>query len=89
MSKKAEERAQECYPTYEFPSKDINRRDRNIFLQGYEVAEEDLALTWEDVEKIYKLAVNLAVGNLSGGGINCFGEDFYKEVLEKFNEEKQ
>lgn len=52
MSKKAEERALECYPVYEFFSKDINRRDRNIFLQGYEQAEKELKLTWEDMKAI-------------------------------------
>lgn len=39
--KRREKIALENYPIYEFSSKDINRRDRNIFLQGYEQAEKE------------------------------------------------
>lgn len=44
---KAEERALEAFPGHGFI------HDRCVFRFGYEQAEKDLALTWEDVQDLW------------------------------------
>ena len=54
MSKRAEEAAMKAYPIWVNKDSlvkgfDWNEEYRDVFIQGYEQAEQDLALTWEDV----------------------------------------
>ena len=62
---------------------------RKIFLKGYEQAEQDFALTWEDIRTITKILEEVTgevipVEFYNGDAISC-----YKEVLRKFKEEKK
>ena len=55
----------------------------NDFLNGYQQAEKDLELTWEDIVDIDKLLIDLGM---------MFPDkstpDYYKEVLKRFKERK-
>ena len=88
---RAEERALEAYPkaenkvwnsafgTFEF---DENGGRREGFIKGYEQAEKDLTLTWEDIRLIDALICTTASSNK-------VGKELYEEVLQKFNESKK
>ena len=88
MSERAEQKALEAYPDY--PTMDggyvAQRRPRKVFIQGYEQAEKDLALTWEDIQTIDNIVVDMAHNTdwpLRGQ------EVFYTEVLNRFNKSKE
>lgn len=88
MSKKAEERAFEAYP----PSInehsveegfDWNEEYRDVFQQGYEVAEKDLELTIEDVREIihiYEITADLLGDELT--------DDNTQRILNEYNRRK-
>ena len=52
---KAESRAWEAYPYKGGMKGEICAYSRPIFIQGYEQAEKDLELTWEDIWQIVHL----------------------------------
>ena len=58
--------------------------------EGYEQAKKDLALTWEDIERIehYCEQVNREhnMGTFRG---TPYGKSFYKEVARRFNAMKE
>lgn len=99
MSKIAEQAAKEIYKD---GIKFVCRRDRNGNLiihpetmmgilrnacqRGYEQAEKDLALTWEDIQTVDNIVVDMARNTdwpLRGQ------EVFYTEVLNRFNKSKE
>lgn len=56
------------------------------FIKGYDQAEKDLALTWEDIQTIDNIVVDMARNTdwpLRGQ------EVFYTEVLNRFNKSKE
>ena len=60
------------------------------FVAGYKEAEEDLALTWEDVKKIEDLCMEVATLFASVGRNKVILEPpFYEEVLRRFNEQRK
>lgn len=58
---------------------------RNSIIQGYHQAEEDLALTWEDLATIEKLGDDFVKQNHT----TMSDEEFYKEVLKRFKDLKE
>lgn len=89
---RAEERALEAYPYSPtevnlFGHKTIvadgNSCDRGKYRQGYEQAEKDLTLTWEDIRLIDALICTIASND------NKVGKELYEEVLREFNESKK
>lgn len=86
---KAEQRALEAYPVQIDPTAcdcDINEVSREIYLLGYEQAQKDLSLTWEDIQTIDNIVVDMAHNTdwpLRGQ------EVFYTEVLNRFNKSKE
>jgi len=82
---KAEERAKERYnivrgdDTQE--TSGIDMQGSSDFIEGYRQAEEDLALTWEDIDWI----VGEAVCRVSE---DSEAEQICKEVLKRFKERK-
>ena len=58
---KAEEKALKVYPIKiaKREGYDENLRERKGFVKGYHQAEKDLALTWEDIEKIIKIHTDI------------------------------
>lgn len=55
MSKRAEQRALEAYPNEHFVDYTYAEMCRGFYKEGYEQAEKDLALTWEDIWQIVHL----------------------------------
>ena len=91
MSKRAEQKALEAYPDY--PTMDggyvTQRSKRKVFIQGYEQAEKDLALTIEDLELIHTFLY--AVKNNKHGTFTFtrLSDEQYQEVLNRFNKSKE
>lgn len=95
---KAEQAAKEIY-------KDgiqlVGRRDKNNNLvihpetmvgilrsaaeRGYELAEKDLALTWQDIKTVVKLADDL----IQDDSVTETEEEYYKAVLDAFNQTRK
>ncbi len=88
---RAEEAALKAYPNVLFPFTplDLNAYRRGAFINGYEQAEKDLALTWEDIRIITKILEDITDEDIlvefyNGDAISC-----YKEVLRRFKEVKK
>lgn len=73
---KAEDLSQNRYPTM---------AKKYAFIDGYEQAEKDLELTWEDVRRIY-LIVNSTINDVDMD--NLTDKSIYQEVLKRFKERK-
>lgn len=81
--KRAEEVANELFPRHiDEPESFAEAVGRQAVIDGYEQAEKDLALSWEDI----KLIVDIA-GNIKP----CLRDEqtFHEEVLRRFNEAKK
>lgn len=72
------------------------RKTRKVFKQGYETAEKDLALTWQDIKRIVKIADDLIPCTpFVSVSEQIFADEFqteeayYKEILKRFKEEKK
>ena len=101
MSKKAEEAALKAFPVDMHPLNyrdlieqfggkteiDINTYPRRLFQQGYEQAEEDLALSWEDISDILTIDYLLNQEIMLDEKVMST-QEFYTEVLRRFNESK-
>ena len=61
---------------------------REIFCQGYKAAENDLALTWEDIRLIDELMLAVGERNLREGN-NPSDEQKYTEILKLFNAQRK
>lgn len=73
---RAEELSQNRYPTL---------AEKYAFIDGYEQAEKDNELTWEDIREIYCITLNLR----EHLGASVFGEPLYQEVLKRFRDFKE
>lgn len=93
MSKRAEEAALEAYPIkqsyndYYGDYEDVNIVERISFQEGYEQAEKDLELTWEDVQLLDLYAMECQVEESNGRKFNS-SQEFFEEVLQRFNKTK-
>lgn len=95
---KAEEAALKAYPVNMTPLNyqdlieqfggkteiDVNTYPRRQFQEGYEQAEKDLALTWEDVRRIVIISEDVFEE-----GNNLSEQEFYEEVLTRFKKYKE
>lgn len=79
---KAEKRAHECYPDDDVAS----IQSRFGFLLGYQQAEKDLELTWEDM--LLLADIEQDVFNHSDSPLKGV-QAAYEEVLKRFKEEKE
>ena len=87
MSKIAEEKAAEYergLDYYHYTSDNPSV----AYKAGYEQAEKDLALTWEDMKTIEQI---IATSDWYDFEINgkLWSKEFYEEVLRRFNEGKE
>ena len=84
---KAEDRALEAFPLNingdSRGSYDLNVVKRIIYQQGYEQAEKDLELTWEDIE-----AIDQIFTDVFKDGFDVTTNKYYQEVLNRFNKQK-
>jgi hypothetical protein len=87
---KAEERALEVYPIESHEMYDDLYRQRNAYVKGYQQAEKDLELTWEDIQKIDVLIYAvLDEEKYKRYYTQDRDGDFYEEVLKRFKERKE
>lgn len=87
---RAERRALERCPKCENVIEEMrNARKRAQFVEGYEQAEKDLALTIEDVALLHTVfsAIDACI-SLGGLRVLPATEEYYEEVLKRFNERK-
>lgn len=97
---KAEQRANEAYPPTFSSGKlhakrvqaenvDTHAPIRTIYLKGYKQAEQDLALTWEDMKTLddifFRVSNEMSIGDADN---RIAIENYYKEVLRRFNKYK-
>jgi len=83
---KAVEKAYKAYPLTEDNHLNHERNAKRVgFQQGYEQAEKDLELTWEDVREMCKQSVLVEID--LGGLVS--DERHYTEVLKRFKERKE
>lgn len=95
MSKRAEQRALETYPIKEewignqYGSfGDVNAEKRNIYAEGYKQAEEDLALTCEDIKLINNILFDLYFEGWKTDSEEQ-SQARYQEALCRFNEKRK
>lgn len=89
---KAEEAALKAYPRsgkYTFSQRLIINDQRDGFIQGYETAEKDLALTIQDLELLHTFLY--AVKNNKHGAFTFtrLTDEQYAEVLKRYLETKK
>lgn len=77
---RAEELSQNRYPTV---------AEKYAFIDGYEQAEKDLELTWEDIKEICEIAfVEACRLERNMKGFLIYKEQHYQEVLKQFKAQK-
>ena len=98
---KAEERALEAYPKkiewvgnqWDGAPFDVNSKSRVAYEQGYQQAEKDLALTWEDIKIILDIEIDILreCNSHKELVIETYPkrEDYYGEILKRFKERKE
>jgi len=87
MSKRAEDLADKLYPFRYDSHGDVIDFKNTIILRGvcieiYEQAEKDLALTWEDIEKITDIHRDVLFENPKR---IMFSKENYEDTLIRFN----
>lgn len=81
---RAEEAANKAYPTDENSA--FNYALKLGFIEGYDQAEKDLALTWQDIRRIVKIA-DAELGRHTQDELAEMGEEkYYEKILEKYNQ---
>lgn len=85
---KAEEAALEAYPHYTAENLDDVIKARRFFAKGYEQAEKELELTWEDVQLLDFYAMECQVEESKGRKFKS-SQEFFEEVLRRFNKAKK
>lgn len=95
---RAEEAANKAYPpkrtilglysTGGLMAKDFSEEKRLGFIEGYEQAERDLALTWQDIRTINRIISELEDEGSYNLHFDILEKQFYEEVLKRFNNHK-
>ena len=89
---KAKERALKVYPIKiaKRDGYDENLRERKGFVKGYEQAEKELELTWEDMRELHIIFAEIDVDiELCRNNIKPETLGYYQEVLKRFEERKE
>lgn len=91
---KVEERALEAFPLKidgdSRGSYDLNVVKRIIYQQGYEQAEKDLKLGWEDMRELYIIFAEVDTEiELCKTDIKAETIGYYQEILKRFKERKE
>lgn len=86
---RAEEAALKAYPNEHFIDGTYAEMCRDFFQEGYEQAEKDHALTWEDIAKIDSLILEVNNEFAVNYSKEISRQKFYAEVLNRFNKSKE
>lgn len=90
MSKRAIEKAYAAYPLDTINRDDIRFNANRVgYQQGYEQAEKDFALTWEDIAMIDAIILDTNNEIAIDSSKKIIGQTFYEEILKRFNELKK
>jgi hypothetical protein len=79
---KAEERALEAYPNEHFVDHTYAEMCRGFYEEGYEQAEEDLALTPDDIKLITKIHYEIVFKDTTGIKVGDVASEVLKRYLE-------
>ena len=88
MSKRAEIAALKAHPKSDFNGVETRRRgQRKCYIQGYEQAEKDLALTWQDVS----ILITIYEAGIDNGDYRRYNDaewmkEYSQDILRRFNE---
>lgn len=76
---------------HHFYELDLNAYRRDAFINGYEAAEKDIALTWEDVKEIVRIADGMmySADSLADIEKRLGIQPYYTEVLTRFKQFKE
>lgn len=90
---RAEKAALKAYPTHKGASKEWIKHyllggDCAVFIKGYEQAEKDLVLTWQDMAKIDAIILDVNNEFAVDYSKEIDRQKFYEEVLRRFKEIK-
>lgn len=95
MSKRAKQAALKAYPPHKGASQEwiklhLSGGDCACFIKGYEQAEKDLALTWEDIAKI----ITIYEAGIENGDYDRYNDakwmkEYSNDILRKFNQIKE
>ena len=69
-------------------SEEYPEKVKVAYLQGYEQAEKDLALTWEDIKTIVQILADSDWYDFEING-KLWSKEFYEEVLKRFKEARK
>lgn len=83
---RAEQRSLEAYPNEHFVDHTYAEMCRGFYEEGYEQAEKDLALTWEDMAMINTFGSEVIGEHLFD---NWTEQQIYTEVLTRFKQFKE
>ena len=96
MSKRAEEAASKAYPLDKphLICKDCQRILQEVYQEGYEQAEKDLSLTWEEIKRIHEIANDVwdeyVDDSLAELELEPMKEqEYYEKILNRFNNERK
>ena len=85
---KAEEAAWKKYPYKNGMKGLICENSRGIFIQGYQQAEKDLALTVEDIERIDIYLYGIRANKSGAFTFRKLSEEQYKGVVQRVNQNR-
>lgn len=88
--KKAEIRAFEAFPDDMGTLQMVKYILREGFVKGYEQAEKDLALTWEDVQRLH--IITMQYKSELDKNVESFpssSREMFEEIIRRFKEEKK
>ena len=68
---------------------DTHRPIRTIFMRGYEQAEKDLELTWNDMQLIWQICDTINDTERRNTDLMCSSKAYFSEVLRRFNNAKE
>ena len=98
MSKRAEKAAQKIFRPIDkgvvnlvtkqelIDFQNLRMEQKRQYIAGYEQAEQDLALTWEDMAKIDAIILDVNNEFAVDYSKEISRQKFYEEVLKRFNE---
>lgn len=69
-------------------SEEYPEKVKVAYLQGYEQAEKDLALTWEDIKTIVQILADSDWYDFELNG-KLWSKEFYEEVLKRYLDAKK
>ena len=85
--RKAEGKGYEAYPVSFYG---VNEMPSDIFVKGYQQAEKDLQLTWEDVRELYIIFAEVDTEiELCKTDIKTETLGYYQEVLKRFKAKRK